>query len=91
MDPRALVVHLEKPFTEYAGAEAPVQVLLAGLQWPTNYWAALAVDWLEQGAPMNAEVAAALDQAAKNADFEQRTRHRAFALARRWQRGQNAV
>lgn len=88
MDARQLVVHLESPYAKYDSAIAsPQEVFLAGLNWPMEYWAGLAVGWLEQGAPIDAYVAAALDEVAKK-PFSQAVRHRAFALVRRWERGQ---
>lgn len=51
---------LERPFTEfYAGQAAASEVLLVGLRWPTECWVELALRWIEQGAPVNADVYAA--------------------------------
>ena len=86
-----LVVHLETPF---ASCDLPNSVvretLLVGLTWPTEYWVTLAIAWLEQGAPLDIELVAALDEIAVTKSFSQGIRHRAFALARRWQCIQSA-
>ena len=89
MDPRALIVHLETPYGKYEPTFGSVQeILVAGLSWETEYWVSLAVAWLEQGAPCNSEIAVLLDRISQMRHFSQRVRHRAFALARRWQRQQ---
>ncbi|TXD45159.1 hypothetical protein TR80_001720 [Xanthomonas campestris] len=92
MDPRSLVVRLESPFAEYTSTDVPArEVVMAGLTWPTDYWPGLAISWLEQGAPIDERVAAALDQVAEKKAFPQNIRHRALALARRWYRKHDAV
>ena len=82
------ITKLETPLAS-SGLEASAvrQLILAGLTWPTEYWAGLAVGWLEQGAPLDADVALALDAVASK-PFSQGVRHRAFSLALRWQRTQ---
>ena len=91
MDTRALIIHLESPLSNYSATEATVsEVVLAGLNWPTEYWASLAVGWLEQGAPINAEILSALNAMNEKRHYPQNIRHRAFAIARRWEQGQNA-
>ena len=41
---------METPYAQYVPVlAAPELVLLAGLRWPTEYWAGLAIGWLEQG------------------------------------------
>ena len=88
MDQR-LVTKLEEPFASCALEGAAVrQVILMGLTWPTEHWAGLAVAWVEQGAPLDAELVAALDAVASK-PFSQGIRHSAFALARQWQRVQS--
>ncbi|WP_157572761.1 hypothetical protein [Nevskia soli] len=85
MDPRTIVSHLEKPLAEYVPAVVSVwDIVLAGLQWPGEYWAGLAVSWLEQGAPLDSSVADELDKLSSNASLSQGLRHRAFGLARRF-------
>ena len=86
MDPRKLVVYLESPYDKYDPAVAPVRdVLIAGLSWDTatGYWQGLALQWLEQGAEVDAEIAALLDQIASRKAFPQALRHKAFAISRR--------
>ena len=87
MDPRKLVVHLESSYEMYDSAIAPAHdVLVAGLSWETAYWPGLAVQWLEQGAEVNAEIASLLEQIASRKAFPQALRHKAFAISRRWSR-----
>src|SRR5689334_18248541 len=87
MDPRALILHLEAPYSAYRPDSASARdVILAGLSWPADYWVGLALGWLEQGAPIDAEIAALLDRVARKS-LTQSVRHRAFALARKWERG----
>ena len=87
MDPRKLLVHPESPYEKYDSANAPAHdVLVAGLSWETAYWPGLAVQWLEQGAEVDAEIATLLDQLASRKTFPQGLPHKAFAIARRWSR-----
>ncbi len=86
MDPRPLLVNLETPYPEYIAPAKVKDVLLAGLRWETQYWPSLAVSWIEQGAPIDKEVKEALDDVARKKHFAQSLRHKAFALARRWER-----
>jgi hypothetical protein len=88
VDPRTLVVLLESPLVAYDPSGAPVrEVVLAGLRWPGGeYWPALALGWLEQGAQVNGEIHDALCALAERGERSQRLRHRAFALAKRWSR-----
>lgn len=55
-----------------------------GLRWQTPFWPDLAVAWLEQGAPLDAEIAGCLDEIASRNKWPQRLRHRAQALHRVW-------
>jgi hypothetical protein len=87
MDPRKLLIHLESPYANYDASLVPVHdVLVAGLSWETEYWSGLAVQWLEQGAEVDAEIAVLLDNVAARKHFPQSLRHKAFAMARRWSR-----
>ena len=89
MDPRKLVVYLESPYEKHDPALAPVHdVLVAGLSWDTatGYWQGLAVQWLEQGAEVDSEIAALLDQISSRKAFPQVLRHKAFAISHRWAR-----
>jgi hypothetical protein len=59
------------------------------IEWPSPYWAGLAVAWLEAGFPLDRELAEALDRrVAEKHGWPQRLRHQAFRIVRRWQRQQ---
>jgi hypothetical protein len=80
------ITKLEAPLASYNLESSLVkEIILMGLTWPTEYWANLAVGWLEQGAPLDAELVEALEKIASKR-FSQSVRHRAFSLARRWHR-----
>jgi len=83
MDSRSLLTQLESPLSACAIGTPVVQVLLAGLNSPTDYWPGLAIGWLEQGAPVDAEVLAALGRVSANKHFAQSVRHRGGAILRR--------
>jgi len=88
VDPRALVVHLESPYSEHSPAlPAPREIVLAGLRWSGEHWSGLAVSWLEQGVPIGPEIAAELSLVSANHNLSQQLRHRAFALARSYLSG----
>jgi len=89
MDSRKLVVLLESPMEDVGSVELVRDAIDAGLRWSTPYWPELAVGWLEQGAPMNAETMKLLETVAGNGNFPQNLRHRAFALARRFEKSQS--
>jgi hypothetical protein len=92
MDPRALVVHLESPYSDQGCNQPPAhEIVLAGLQAPSEYWVGLAVSWLEQGAPANKEIIQELNSIVKNKYFSQRVRHHSFALVKRWYRANGAA
>lgn len=79
-----IVLPLERSFAEVLVGPADVKaVLLARLRWPTEYWVELALRWVEQGAPVDADTAAAL-QAICSKQFSQRVRHRAQSAAKVW-------
>jgi hypothetical protein len=86
MDPRPLVAHLETLYSEYSGDVPVKEILIAGLGWETQYWPSLAVAWVKQGAAIDNEVRDALDDVAGRSYFPQPLRHKAFALARKWER-----
>ena len=88
MDTRQLLLELETPFETYAGAAPVRNVVLAGLRYSTSdYWAALALTWLEQGADLDSEIVERLSEiASAPRQYEQRTRHRASRLAKSWNR-----
>ena len=83
-----LLVLLKSPLESVTSAEMARGAIRTGLDWPTPYWPDLAVKWLEQGAPMDAETAKLLDTIAGAEGFPQGLRHRAFALARRFEKAQ---
>lgn len=90
MDQRALVVRLQTPLADYCADDATVRdVVLAGLSWPTDtpagYWQGLAVDWIEQGATVDAEVTEFLKVIATTEKLPQKLRHKASAIVRRRQ------
>lgn len=88
MDIRQRLLDLETPLETYAGAASVRDVVLAGLQYPTSdYWVALALTWLEQGAGLDGEIVERLCEiASASRQYEQRTRHRASHLAKSWNR-----
>jgi len=84
---QSLVVHLESPLSDYAPKEAQARdVVLMGLKWDTPGWPDLAISWLEQGLPVDAEIAACLQHIVERERWPQRLRHRAQGLLRAWQR-----
>ena len=92
MDPRALVVHLESPYSEQRCNEpATHEIILAGLEAPSEYWVSLAVGWLEQGTPANKEIIQKLNSIVINKYFSQRVRHHSFALIKKWHRNNGAA
>jgi len=90
VDSRKLIVLLESPQNDVTSPELVREAIKAGLCWPTPYWAELAVRWIEEGASLDSELANLVDAVAVNKHFPQNLRHRAFALARRFDRAQAA-
>lgn len=87
MNQSQLISNLNKPLAELDTSEvSPQQVILAALTWPTDGWAPQALEWLEQGVAVDSAVAAALENFAAQKHYSQASRHKAFALARRWRR-----
>lgn len=87
MDPRTLVAHLESSYTTYVPESASVRnVILAGLQWPSDYWSGLAVSWLEDGAPIDEDIAVQLEKLSISPTMPQALRHRASRLLQRYMR-----
>jgi len=79
---------LESPYSMYSGSMPAREILLGALNWPTGYWPALAVGWLEQGAPVDSDIAARLEAIGRGRQYEQRTRHRSLALLKGWAKAQ---
>jgi len=50
------------------------------------HWISCAIDWLEQGLPIDEMIATALGDISKNTRVGQKHRHRAFRFLKRWQR-----
>ena len=60
--------------------------VVVGLTSGMDYWAGLAIGWIEAGLPTDAELVELLLGIARRRAVPQRLRHRAFALAKRWQK-----
>ena len=87
MDPRDLVLNLERPYSAFSSdAAAAEDVLLAGLRWRSNRWTALAVSWIGQGAPLSEDVANELERVARDKYLVQKVRQEAFAAAKKWRK-----
>ena len=86
LDTRELLALLESPLEGITSAERVRGAIDAGLRWPTPYWPELAVKWLEEGVAFDADIAKLLDNVAGTSQFPQRLRHRAFALARKFEK-----
>jgi len=87
LDPRTLVPHLESSYATYAPEFASARdVILAGLQWPNNYWPGLALGWLEDGAPIDDVIEIQLEKLRISPVMPQALRHRASGLLQRYMR-----
>ena len=82
MHPPSIVTSLETPYPSYSGTTDASEILLAGLQWPTEYWVGLALGWLEQGAPVSKPILEELQRLGSGNVLSQSVKHRAFALVR---------
>src|SRR5215475_12468823 len=90
MDPRKLVLNLERPYAAFSSqAETPRDVLLAGLKWRSDYWTGLAVAWIHQGAPIDEDVVNELELVSADKHLVQKTRQDAFVIAKKWRKGRN--
>ena len=86
--PPWVVVHLEQPLAAFREDGLSVKdVLVVGLTWPTDYWPALAIEWLRQGALVDGEIAELLMAVSRRRGIPQSLRRRAFAFAKRWYKG----
>lgn len=90
LDSRERVVLLESPQKDVTSRELVRGAIEPGLRWPTPYWPELAVRWLEEGAALDSELVKLVDAVASNDHFPQGLRHRAFALARWFDRTQGS-
>ncbi|MFV8580545.1 DUF6881 domain-containing protein, partial [Ralstonia pseudosolanacearum] len=78
---------LEQPYAIASHDEWTARAsVVAGLTSGMDYWAGLAVGWIESGLPVDTQLAELLFGIAKLRHMPQRLRHRAFALAKRWQK-----
>lgn len=64
-----------------------VELITYALAWETDGWPENAIEWLEEGFPVNREIACVLERLSLNARRGQRLRHSARALAKRWNKG----
>ena len=62
------------------------EVLMAALTWDTDSWVPKALQWIDQGVQIDAEVAVALERVASTKHYAQAVRHKAFGIAKRWRR-----
>lgn len=60
-------------------------LIIYALGWETEYWPKDAIEWLESGYPLNSEIVKWLRTVSEKRHYHQRTRHRAIALARKWE------
>ena len=87
MNPSELVIHLERPMNQLPLDGPSVrEIVIAGLAWPTEYWPQLALAWLDEGLPIDEEIADLLLAVSRQCAFSQHLRHQAFVLAMRWKK-----
>ncbi|MBV1776503.1 hypothetical protein KSF73_12365 [Burkholderiaceae bacterium DAT-1] len=85
MNPSQLVSQLTRPLSELNTTEfSAKQVVIAALTWPTDGWAKMALNWLEEGIELDNEIADALEAFASTKRNSQAIRHKAFSLAKQW-------
>lgn len=91
INPSTLVALLEKElaWASKNSEQDLEETVKAGLNWQTDYWNDCALNWIEQGYPLNNELVAILEEISKNKNKSQRTRHRAFAFSKRWKKNEN--
>ena len=90
-NPSRLVALLEQDYQEakQGGTQDIRATLMAGLCWETHYWIDCALNWIEQGAELDEKIVAQLESISSNKCHPQKTRHKAFKYAKRWQRANN--
>ncbi len=84
-----LVSKLIRPLSELDEHVSPKSVIMAAINWPTQGWIQEALDWIDQGVPIDYEIADALEFFAADKRHAQAIRHRAFATSKRWRRKQS--
>jgi hypothetical protein len=57
----------------------------------SDYWATLAVDWLEKGFPIDEKIVEAINLMTKSKWASQKTRHRAFRLVKGFERSNSTA
>ncbi|WP_420993620.1 DUF6881 domain-containing protein [Cupriavidus sp. 30B13] len=86
-NPSSKLLPLEQPHSTASHSESSArESVVAGLMSGLDYWIGLAIGWIESGQPIDAELADLLLALAQSPTIEQRLRHRAFSLAKRWQK-----
>lgn len=86
-----LVTGLERHFLDARNAgQSKRSMVVEGLaaNWPSDYWPSLAIKSLEDGFPIDEEIAVLLEAASCNRSWSQRVRHRALAALVSWKREQ---
>ena len=87
---RKLLLLEQRYATGSYGESIARESVVAGLTSGSDYWASLAVGWIESGLPLDTQLAELLFAIAKVRHMPQRLRHRAYALAKRWQKSMRA-
>ena len=64
-----------------------MELIVYALAWETDGWPKNAIEWLEEGFPVNREIACVLERLSLDARRGQRLRHSARVLAKRWNKG----
>ena len=62
------------------------RVVVTGLSFGSDYCFTLAAKWLEQGFPVDGEVARVVDARSSDRSLSQEVRHSAVGIVRRWER-----
>ena len=90
MNPQSeLVSKLIRPLSELDERQFPAKkVILAALTWPTDGWMTQALSWIDQGVPIDEELALALEAVAAKKHNSQAIRHKAFTFLQRWRHEQ---
>lgn len=90
-NPSRKLLPLEQPYATVSHDESTArESVVAGLTSGMDYWAGLAIGWIESGLPLDTQLAELLFAIAKVRHMPQRLRHRAYALAKRWQKSMRA-